>query len=433
MKTKMLLAAAALTSLMASAPSTLSAEGFGGCLVRVTNDAPTAADLIAELNQGFNAFKEANELRMKALEDGKGTSEVDAKIEKIEETMNNAEKALLALQTQNGIGGNAAPSRVVDQNYTDSFNQMLRLDGDRAVPEVVNDALTKTTESGGGYVVPSEWDRTIQDDLVEISAIRQIVTVQTVTGGGFKKLVNLKGTAAGWVGETDARPQTDASSLAELGIGWGELYAMPAASQNILDDASIDMEAWISSEVREAFALKENPAFIGGNGDKKPRGLLTYVAGGANADRHPLGPIGTIASGDAAGITSDAIIDMVYAGAMKYREGSRFAMNRLTLSAARKLTDGDGNYLWQPTFAAGQPSTMAGYAVSEIEDMPDLAAGSYPIAFGNFKKAYTIFDRQGVTLLRDPYTAKPYVLFYMTKRVGGACMDPHAMKVMQIG
>ena len=426
MKYKM--TAVSLAALALSAPSAL----IGG----VRNDDPkpkSAEALMTELHGAFNDYRTANDERMTAIENNKGTAELDAKIAKLENAMSEAEAGLAKFATQIAAGAaGSEASRVEDQAYTDSFNSFMRLDGDRQVPSEISNVLRKTPDSDGGYLVPTEWDRSIQDALVEVSAIRQLVNVQNVTGGGFKKLVNLKGTASGWVGETDARPQTASATFDELDIGWGELYAMPAATQNLLDDAAIDMEAWLAGEVQESFMLKENPAFVAGDGEKKPRGFLSYVPGGANADRHPLGSLGLIASGGASTVTTDSIIDMVYSPAKKYRARAQWAMNRLSLAAVRKLTDTEGNYLWQPTLAAGQPSTLAGYGIAEIEDMPDLAANAFPIAFGDFKAGYTIFDRAGVTILRDPYTNKPYVLFYTTKRVGGAVTDPNAIKVMKI-
>ena len=420
--------AISLAALALSAPSAI----ISG--VRNEEPAPkTAEALMTELHGAFNEYRTANDQRMTAIEDNKGTAEVDAKILKLENAMVEAEAGLAAFAAQiaSGASGSEA-SRVKDQAYTDNFNNFMRLNGDSNIPSDIKNVLRKTPDSDGGYLVPTEWDRSIQDALVEVSAIRQLVNIQNVSGGGFKKLINLKGTASGWVGETDARPQTASATFDELDIGWGELYANPAATQNILDDSEIDIESWLAGEVKEAFMLKENAAFVAGDGVKKPRGFLSYVPGGTNENRHPLGSLGLVASGGAAAITSNSIIDMVYTPAKKYRARAKWAMNRLSLAAVRKLTDNEGNYLWQPTLAAGQPSTLAGYAIAEIEDMPDLAANAFPIAFGDFKAGYTIFDRAGVTILRDPYTNKPYVLFYTTKRVGGAVTDPNAIKVMKV-
>lgn len=417
--------AASLMALVATAPAGLA----------MTNDGPAdAVQAIADLNTAFNSFRETNDARIEAIENNKGTAELDAKLTKIEASIKSAEDALAKHATALAAGGGSAGSdnRVADQSYTDNFNEFMRTNADAQVaPDVLN-VLRRSDDADGGHLAPQEWDRTILEAQVELSPIRQICNVQSVTGKGFDKLINTKGTAAGWVGEEDARPQTAAAAFAKLGFGWGELYAMPAATQTILEDAEIDLEAWLSGEVAETFTLLENGAFIAGDGTNKPRGMLTYVAGAANAARNPLGSVGVVNSGAAAAITSDAIIDLTYKPTSRYMQNSRFIMNRATMATIRKLTDGDGNYLWQPTYVAGQPSTLCGYALTEIADMPDAAANALPIAFGDFRAGYTIFDRKGISLLRDPYTAKPYVLFYTTKRVGGAVVDPNAFFAMKV-
>lgn len=425
-----LLAAASLAAMAATVPSAM----IGGVRNETTTapkpKASTPEALLQELHEAHNAFKETN---AQALDGKASKQEVEAKLAEINETMTRVDNELAEMAKKVAaarIGSDGAGREVEDQARTDAFNDFMR-NGEQDMQAPRNDLKTDP-DSEGGFVVPVEWDRTIQDALVEVSNIRQVVSVIPVTGKGFKKLVNNKGTGSGWVGETDDRPETSTPTFSELEIGWGEIYAMPGATQNMLDDAIPDIEAWLAAEVQEAFALKENAAFISGDGVKKPRGLLTYVTGGANATRHPLGAVQTINSGAAAALTSNAFIDTTYSIAQKYRQGASWMMNRLTLAEARKLTDGQNNYLWQPTFQFGQPSLLNGYAVNEIEDMPDLAADALPIAFGDFKKGYAIFDRQGVMVLRDPYTKKPYVLFYTTKRVGGACLDPNAYKVMKI-
>ena len=415
-------------SLAASAPA-------AGRLIRPRAEAPVdATQALADLNKAFNEFRATNDARIAAVENNKGTADLENKLTKIEASIQTAEDALKlhATQLAAGAGGAASDGRIVDQAYTDNFTNFMRTSADGNVaPDVLN-ALKRSVGADGGFTAPVEWDRTILEAQVELSPMRQICNVQSVTGSGFEKLVNTKGTAAGWVGEEDARPQTAAAAFAKLGFGWGEIYAMPAATQTILEDSELDLEAWLAGEVAEAFTLMENSAFIAGDGTNKPRGLLTYGVGGAHETRNPLGPVGTVASGDAAAITSDAIIDLTYAPTSRYMQNARFIMNRATMATIRKLTDGDGNYLWQPTYVAGQPSTLSGYSLTEVADMPDLAANSLPIAFGDFKAGYSIYDRRGVSILRDPYTAKPYVLFYTTKRVGGAVVDPNAFFMMKV-
>ncbi|WP_417480137.1 phage major capsid protein, partial [Maricaulis maris] len=214
-----------------------------------------------------------------------------------------------------------------------------------------------------------------------------------------------------------------------------ELYAMPAATQQLLDDAMVDVEDWLAEEVRDVFAAQESAAFVSGDGINKPRGLLDYtaVAEGTQA----WGELGYVATGTAGGFDAtdpaDALIDLIYAPRTAYRAKGRFLMNRQTVSAVRRFKDADGNYLWQPALGEGATSTLLGYPVTEAEDMPDIGTDSASIAFGDFARGYLVLDRQGVEVLRDPFSAKPYVLFYTTKRVGGGVQDFEAIKLLKFG
>jgi HK97 family phage major capsid protein len=214
-----------------------------------------------------------------------------------------------------------------------------------------------------------------------------------------------------------------------------ELYAMPAATQSLLDDAAVDIDQWVAEEVRVAFAEQEGAAFVTGNGTNKPKGFLDYtkVANGS----WTWGSIGTISTGVSgafpASNPADKLIDLVYAVKTGYRANAHFVFNRATQSAIRKLKDGDGTYLWQPSLKPGEASTLMGFPVAESEDMPNIGADAYAIAFGDFRRGYLIVDRVGIRVLRDPYSAKPYVLFYTTKRVGGGVQDFDAIKLLKFG
>ncbi len=296
----------------------------------------------------------------------------------------------------------------------------------------VQASLNKGADTEGGYLTPVEWDRTITTKLVLVSPKRQLATVQTISSNGFTKLFSLGGVNSGWVGETAGRPGTNTGTFASLAYNTGEIYANPAATQQILDDAEINLESWLAGEVQTEFARQEGLAFLSGDGTNKPSGLLTYIAGGANAARHPYGAIAKVKTGAAAAINADSIIDLVYSLPAAFTGNASFIMNRKTLGAIRKLKDGQGNYLWQPSYVAGQPSTLCGFPVIEVPDMPDVAAGSLPILFGDFKQGYLIIDRIGVRVLRDPYTNKPYVSFYTTKRVGGGLLNPEPLRALSV-
>jgi HK97 family phage major capsid protein len=239
----------------------------------------------------------------------------------------------------------------------------------------------------------------------------------------------------GWVGETAARPQTAAPTLAELQFPTMELYAMPAATQTLLEDSVVDLDEWISSEVEVAFAEQEGAAFIEGDGLNKPRGFLDYAQ--VEDGNWAWEKIGYKLTGKANALPdndpSDVLIDTIYALKAGYRQNANWVMNRKTQASIRKLKDADGNYLWQPPAAPGQRAMLMGFPLVEAEEMPDGGADTTPIAFGDFGRGYLVVDRTGVRVLRDPYSAKPYVLFYTTKRVGGGVQDFDAIKLLKYG
>jgi HK97 family phage major capsid protein len=285
----------------------------------------------------------------------------------------------------------------------------------------------------GGYVVPLEIEQTIDRVLAKASPIRALATVRQIGGNVYRKPISINDPGTGWVAETDARPQTSTPTLAALDFPALELYAMPAATQTLLDDAQVDIEQWLADEVQIVFAEQEGAAFVNGNGTTQPKGILSYtnVADGSWS----WGSIGYIASGAAGGFASsnpsDALLDLAYAPKQAYRANATWVMNRKVEAAIRKFKDTTGNYIWQPAAAAAQSATLFGFPVAVAEDMPDITANSYSIAFGDFARGYLVVDRVGIRVLRDPYSAKPYVLFYTTKRVGGGVQNFEAIKLMK--
>lgn len=396
--------------------------------VRADTGEPDVKTLVLALNKAFAEFKAEHEKQLEDVKKGNADALQALKVDNINAELTRLQKAVDEANVKMAAGqmGGATTGNLADAEYSGAFASHFKK-GD------VQAALNKGTAAEGGYLAPVEWDRTITDKLALISPIRQLAQVQTIGGAGFSKLFNLGGTASGWVGEAAARPQTNTGTFGSLNYVPGEIYANPAATQQMLDDAEINLEAWLAGEVDFEFAKQEGTAFVSGDGAaNKPKGLLTYITGGANAATHPFGAITLVNSGAAAAITSDAIIDLVYALPAVFHLNAKFIMNRSTLAAVRKLKDGNGNYLWQPSYVAGQPSTLAGYPVVEVPDMPNVAAAATPIMFGDFKRGYLVVDRAGVRVLRDPFTNKPYVHFYTTKRVGGGLLNPEALKGMTI-
>jgi HK97 family phage major capsid protein len=295
--------------------------------------------------------------------------------------------------------------------------------------------MSAGSDADGGYTVPVEIEQSIGERLTAISPIRSIAGQRTISGNVFKKPFMTTGPATGWVGETAARTQTGSPVLDELEFPAMELYAMPAATATLLDDSAVNIDEWIAQEVELTFAVQEGAAFVNGDGTNKPKGFLSYDTV-ANAS-WTWGKIGTVASGSDGAFPSsnpsDKLVDLIYAVNAGYRQNGSFVMNRKTQSAIRKFKDTAGGYLWQPPAQASGRATLMTFPVVEAEDMPDIASDSLSIAFGDFRRGYLVVDRQGVRVLRDPYSAKPYVLFYTTKRVGGGVQDFDAIKLMKFG
>lgn len=400
-----------------------------GLMAAYAEAAPSGAEvkaLIDGIQTAFAQFKAEHTKQIEEIKAGRSGSDqeavlakINADLERLQRESEDAHTKIAAAQSGPGVAA------LRDKEYTASFNAHMR-------KGEVQTALNKGAAEEGGFLTPVEWDRTITDMLREESPMRELAQVQPTSKAGWTKLFNMGGTGSGWVGETDQRPETATPNLKALGFGHGEIYANPAATQQILDDAEINLDAWLASEVQAEFAEQEGAAFISGDGVKKPAGILTYVEGGTNAAKHPFGAIKVVNSGAAADIGSDAVLDLIYGLPKKFRQNARFLTNNLTIAKLRKLKDGQGNYLWQPSAQAGQPATLHGYGIAEDENMPDVAANSIPMLFGDYKRGYLIIDRMGVRVLRDPYTKKPYVLFYTTKRVGGGVQNPECLRALKV-
>jgi HK97 family phage major capsid protein len=296
-------------------------------------------------------------------------------------------------------------------------------------------AVTGVSDAAGGYAVPEEIDATIDRLLTSVSPIRAIANVVKVGSAGYRKLVTSGGTPSGWVSEVAGRPETETPSFIEIAPPSGELYANPAASQAMLDDAAFDVEAWLASEIATEFARAEGAAFVGGSGVNQPKGFLSLPATAQGDGTRAFGTLQFVPSGAAgafdSGAPQDRLIDLVQALRPPYRQGAVFVMNSATASVIRKFKTADGAFLWQPGLVTGQPATLLGYPLVEAEDMPDIAADSLSIGFGNFKAGYLIAERTETQILRDPYTHKPFVHFYATKRVGGQVSNSEAIKLMK--
>ncbi|MGH6826424.1 phage major capsid protein [Methyloceanibacter sp.] len=391
-----------------------------------------------EFMRAFEAFKATNEERIGQIEKRLSADVLTSeKLDRIN-TAIDEHKAIvdeLALKSARPQLGASTFRSTSTLQHKAAFEAYVRHGEANGLHRLEEKALSVGSGPDGGYLVPAETEAAVIRGVKNISPIRAIAGNRVVSASVYKKPFAITGPSTGWVAETATRPETNSPTLAELTFPTMELYAMPSATQTLLDDSAVNIDEWLAEEVQIAFAQQEGTAFVSGDGTNKPKGFLAYtkVANGSWS----WGNIGYIATGtDGAFDTadpSDDLIDFIYALKSEYRANAHWVMNRATQATIRKFKDADGNYIWQPAERADLSPTLMNYPVTESEDMPNIASGSYSIAFGDFQRGYLVVDRAGIRVLRDPYSAKPYVLFYTTKRVGGGVQDFDAIKLLKFG
>lgn len=300
--------------------------------------------------------------------------------------------------------------------------------------------LSVGSDPDGGMTVPETMDSTIDRVVTEISDMRTICRVVNVTSASWSTRTGMGGATGGWVAEKDTRPETDTPTLETRSIPVHELYAMPSATQSLLDDSAMDIPGWLGEEVGIEFARMEGEAFINGNGATRPRGILQYpTVAEASWAWGSIGYTATGVDGDWADSSSDPgaettnIVDLVYSLKKAFRRNARYLCNRATVGSLMKLRDADGRQLWASGLQLGQPDRLMNYPITEMEDMPDIGSDAFALAFGDFRRAYTVVNRIGTRVLRDPFTSKPNVLFYTTRRLGGGLINYEAVKFLKFG
>jgi HK97 family phage major capsid protein len=398
---------------------------------------PEIKEAFDEFLRAFDAFKGANDERLAELEKRSADVVTEEKVERITKALDEQKRALdeLTLAAHRpAIAGERKPAGTLEtRERARAFDRYVRKGDSGGLDSLELKALSAGSNPDGGYTVPLEIETTIDRVLAKASPIRAIATVRQIGGNVYRKPITTAGAATGWVAETDSRSTTATPTLSVIDFPAMEIYAMPAATPTLLDDAQVNIEQWLAEEVQTVFAEQEGAAFVNGNGTTQPKGFLSETT---IADASWVwAKLGYVASGAAGAFASsnpsDALLNLAYAPKQAYRANGRWVMNRKTESAVRAFKDANGNYIWQPGLSAEQPATLFGYPVTEVEDMPDIAANSYSIAFGDFARGYLVVDRVGIRVLRDPYSAKPYVLFYTTKRVGGGVQNYEAIKLMK--
>jgi HK97 family phage major capsid protein len=400
-----------------------------------TPEMKTAIDVI---QRSFEEFKAANDKRIDDIAKGKADVLTEEKVNKINADLSAQQKAIEDLIKKTAIRAGAEEKKTGRTEHQKAFDAYMRK-GDAAGVEAIVaaspelKALSVGSNPDGGYLAPVELDREIMRIAEIVSAMRSVAQVITIGGQAYKKLINRGGAASGWVGETETRAETATPTLSQMDFPAMEVYTRPYATQQALDDSFINVEQWLAEEVSIEFAAQEGAAFVSGNGTNRPRGINSYNVV-ANAS-YAWGSVGFVASGAPGAFSTanaaDRLIDLMAALRQGYRPGARWMMNRLVDAEIRKLKDGNGQYLWAPGIAAGAPVSLLGYPVTIDDNMPDIAANSLSILFGDFRRAYLIVDRMGIRTLRDPFSNKPFVEFYTTKRVGGGIQNFEAVKAMR--
>lgn len=382
----------------------------------------------------FHKFREGTDEKFKQLESKSGVDPLTLeKIDRISDELDRRKQKVdeLTIKSQRPRLDNN--SRVVSE-HKQAFDGYIRRGETQGLVQLEGKSLSVGTNADGGYTVPLEIEREIGQRLAAISPIRAISSVRQVSGNTYRKPFAINGFSVGWAAETAARAQTNNSALDALDFATHELYAMPAATPTLLDDSAVNIDEWIAGEVELAFAAQEGSAFVNGNGTSKPKGFLSYTTV-ANASWE-WGKLGFTTTADAdsfpADDPSDRLLDLIYSLEAGYRQNAHFVMNRKTQAEIRKFKSSDGSYLWTPPAQPGGQAMLHGFPVVESEDMPDIAANALPVAFGDFRRGYLVVDRAGIQVLRDPYSAKPYVLFYTVKRVGGGVQDFNAIKLLKV-
>ncbi|MCA0405282.1 MAG: phage major capsid protein [Proteobacteria bacterium] len=405
---------------------TVTPETFGAPETKM-RDTPHDGRLL----EAFEAFKQANDARLSEIE---RKASADVLLEEKVNRLNSAMDAMIAKASRPAISG-AEPQDFRTVEHKSAFTTYMRTGEANALRMLEAKALNGAVAPDSGYLLPVDAEAAILARLAALSPMRQVAMVRPLASVMLRKAVYPLGANAGWSNQTAPSNTVTGNQYAEMNFPTMELFAQPAATQGMLDDAAVDVEGWIADEVCYSFAQAESTAYISGDGTNRPKGLLTYPT---VADASwTWGSLGTIATGVSANFPasnpSDILLDFCHALKTEYRQNAAFLMNRKTQGVIRKFKDTTGNYLWAPPSVVGAKATLMGFPLIEAEDMPDIGANSLSIAFGDFRRGYLIVDRVGIRALRDPFSAKPYVLFYTTKRVGGGVQDFEAIKLLKFG
>lgn len=416
---------------------------------------PTTAELVQEIGEKFESFKEKNDERLALLEKGDHVpEELKEQIDRIEADLQVSEKLkerLDVIETaakRGNLGGQSKTEEVEEASaeYSELVQKYMRR-GDEGKGGIDAkdtqriEELTKTLgeakllsiqqDPDGGYWVSPDQTGRIAERIFETSPMRQVASVQPISTDKLEGVYDDDEAGSEWVGETDLPTDETTPKTKKWSIAVHEHATRPKATQQLLEDSSVNVEQWLANKVSRKFARTENLAFVSGDGAGKPRGFLDLPEA-ATLEDFERGAIGTLESAAIGVLDFDDLIDLQTALKSEYEVSATWAMNRRTKGVIRKLKDVDGQYLWQPLNQEGMANVLLGRPIVMFEDMADVANGSKPVAIADWAETYQIVDRLGISVLRDPFTAKPFVEFYTRKRVGGDVVQQDSIKILRI-
>lgn len=392
--------------------------------------------LIEAQGRSWEEFKSANDVRLKAIEEkGYAPADVVEKVEKINDDLTELGKNIAEVAKKANRPAAPADGDLTDdqREHKQAFTKWARKGEETGLREVERKAMTVGSDPDGGYFATHEMETGIERLLGVDSAMYRLATTKVIGARSYKKRVRTSGAGYQWVGEGEAPTESTTPKYSVLEFVPGTISTEPQVSTESLEDLELNVESEITDAIDESFGEGVGAALISGNGVGKPKGLLAYDTV-ANAS-WAWGKVGFVTTGGASGFAasnpSDALISTIHALKSGHRNGASWLMNDLTLATIRKFKDGNGLYLWQPNLQAGVAGQLLGYGVNNDDNMPDLGTNTFPIAFGDYRKAYVVVRRRGIAMLRDPYTAKGWVKFYTTMRVGGGVQNFQAVKLLK--
>lgn len=392
-------------------------------------------DRMHQLGNAWEQFKHVNDARLREIErKGHADPLYDDHLSKINLALDNYKERVDKLETvysRPALSASACgekPLSAQGKAYKSAFQNYLRKGMDGGLEYLQTKALSVTGDgTDGGFLVTDEMSEQIVRMIRESSPMRQLASVETISSDSLDIIEDASEMTASWIAETGARNETNTATIGKHSILVHELYAQPKATQKLVDDSSVNIEQWVAEKVAEKFGRLESTAFISGDGNGKPKGILSYAAG------TNWGQVEQINSGTAGVVTETGLIKLFYALKDQHARRASFLMHRSVVQAVRLLKSPTSDqYLWQPGIAVGAPETLLGIHVHHAADMPTAAANALAVAVGDFKAAYLIVDRVGIRILRDPFTDKPFIKFYTTKRVGGEVVNYDAVKLLKL-